>query len=392
MARPIEITAGLFELSGFTSNISSSTSTLADAGNISIDADTVRISNGGNITSGPFRTDNVPTGRGGDVTIHATESVEILGPDLGFTGISATTFTNGAAGDVEINAPRVVVEDGGSIESSTQGAGPGGSVLLNVGTLHLTEFGQVESGASSRATGDGGDVTINANLIEITEFGRITAVSQGVGNAGRITLNVADELRVLDFGRITAEATQAFGGSIDITAGVIRVEHFSKITSSVQEGEGDGGNVRLSAPLILILTDSDIVAQAVGGNGGDIDINADLLIRSQTGTRIDASSERGVAGNVEIGNPVLDIEGALSALPEDFRDASELITERCSQRVPQDASQFVVESRRALPPGPDEPLPAFQLAFGDDDASYLAMLVGTTPEGRPVLFAFECEE
>ncbi len=72
-------------------------------------------------------------------------------------------------------------------------------------------------------------------------------------------------------GSITAQATAADGGIIDIQVNNIVFMDASQITALVGTGEGDGGNIFID-PKFVILKNSDIRADAFGGKGGDIDV------------------------------------------------------------------------------------------------------------------------
>ena len=380
----------LFELSGPFSRVNSSTTTRGDPGSLTIDVGMLRISDGGNITSGPYLGAPFATGSGGDILIRATDGIEITGSiDAGFTGISATSYSASDAGNVTIRSPRLVLGPDGAIEAATFFSGKGGTVDIQLGDLTVGSFARIASSTSAFSTGDGGDVNIDATNVNVVE-GQITATSRGRGDAGDVNVAAKEEIRVDYFGDITTEATNAFGGNISVSAGaLILLDTFSEISSSVQAGEGDGGNVSVSSPMVILLQDSDILAQASVGNGGNILLDADLFIMGPD-TTIDASSELGIAGNIDIHPPVVDIEGALKALPAEFFDSAELIKDRCSQWTPGEASRFVMEGPSGLPASAEEALPAFQTFLGQQTGGTLGAYAGTTRRGAPVFLAVQC--
>ena len=116
-------------------------------------------------------------------------------------------------------------------------------------------------------------------------------------------------------------------------------------------------------PEFVILQRSEIVAQAFAGPGGNIQITAGALLSSDS--LIDASSELGIDGEVEIDSPNPELTGKLATLPQDFLDASRLLADVCAARTARLGS-FVVRQRGARPP-PDADLSLEP----EDDAPWL---------------------
>ncbi len=124
--------------------------------------------------------------------------------------------------------------------------------------------------------------------------------------------------------------------------------------TSVNSGEGKGGNVNINAPTLVLLEESNIKANADQGYGGDITINADAVFKSPD-SKITASSQvHGKEGKISVNSPVQDIVNAMVPLRESFLSADELLPERCETRDPEPAGSFVVDSDEGLPPRPDE--------------------------------------
>ncbi len=122
-------------------------------------------------------------------------------------------------------------------------------------------------------------------------------------------------------------------------------------------GTGDGGNISISAPVILGLGNSDIIANAVQGRGGNIDITTQGIFglkyrdRLTPESDITASSQFGINGTVQITNPGVDPNSGLIQLPSDLIDKSQQVTQGCSANQ---GSSFVVTGRGGLPQNPLE--------------------------------------
>ncbi|EDN71452.1 hypothetical protein BGP_3045 [Beggiatoa sp. PS] len=88
----------------------------------------------------------------------------------------------------------------------------------------------------------------------------------------------------------------------------------SKITTSVHGGKGNGGNINIENPTFAVLDNSQIVAEADEGPGGDIRIIvADQFIASPE-SLISASSRLGLDGHVQIDSPAIDLDAMLVVL------------------------------------------------------------------------------
>ena len=84
----------------------------------------------------------IPTGGpGGDISIEATELMDISGvtPDgLITSGPGTTTFTSFKAGNLTLSTPRLVVADGAIISSATLSSGNGGNLTVNADSIELS--------------------------------------------------------------------------------------------------------------------------------------------------------------------------------------------------------------------------------------------------------------
>ena len=184
----------------------------------------------------------------------------------------------------------------------------------------------------------------------------ISASSTGTGNAGTITVNASDSL-VMQNSSITTQTIQSDGGDIHIQTGRMVQLNDSQITTSVQGGTGNGGNITID-PQFVILQNSQVLAQAFGGNGGNIRIVAGVFF-ADPNSRVDASSTRGIDGTVDIQTPVTSLSGTLAPLPAEIVQAAALLQARCAARLAGGTSgSFVVAGRDGLPLEPGALLPS----------------------------------
>jgi hypothetical protein len=208
----------------------------------------------------------------------------------------------------------------------------------------------------------GGTIAVTARDIDLADGGIISAESTSTdldietnpdtGLSGSISITATDTLQLLNGSSISVQTESANAGNIDLSVGnLLHLRDQSSITTSVAGGTGDGGNITIDPVFTVLDGASEIVARAREGSGGNIRITTDFLFQSPD-SLIDASSEFGVSGTVEIDSPDTDITGGITTLPESFFDATALLRERCGVRVVRGQSSLII-SGGSIPPEPD---------------------------------------
>ena len=350
-------------------------------GSIKIDVGELELRNGASIQVGTYS-----AGKGGSVEINASKSISITGfsPTLSDfrSGIDASAFGKGDAGDITLTTPSLVL-DGGSVSASTAGSGSGGKISVNVGTLMLSNDANVQvasysagrggilevnadevwiagnpesqfkTGLSSGAQGSGagGDIRLTANSLHIDGGGMISAKATGAGNAGTLNLVLKSSSSLLD-SMIVTTSEQAAGGNINLNLGGNLYLRGSQIRASANgvTSQDNGGNLTISGPQFLIMNRSDFLAKANAGNGGNISLTAYYFLKSAD-SRIDASSRQGLDGNILIDSPN-QVTGTVPVLTVPLLDISEILRERCAARLLREHSSFTIEGRGGVPPRP----------------------------------------
>jgi filamentous hemagglutinin family protein len=364
-------------------------------------------------TSGQINPDRVitaGTGKGGTVTITATDAITIAGRDPARdlpSGVFTETAGPGDAGRVVVSTPQLTMADGAQIGVETSGAGRGGDVVVQTGHLSLMGGAQIRSGsgltalgtlfigagaggtvsvtatdtidiagqesgfsASTAGQGRGGDVLLQARQIRLTDGAIISAESTGLGNAGNVTIATSDTVLSTN-GNIVARATQADGGNIQITAPNFLRLRDSRITAEVGGGaQTVGGNITID-PQFVVLQNSQIVANANEGQGGNIRIQAQRVFLADPASQVSASSRLGINGVVNIQAPVTNISGAVAPLPQEFAPAAELLRDRCAGRLREGRmSRLVLGGRDGVPSEPGSLLlsPLIQMGSRENEA------------------------
>jgi filamentous hemagglutinin family protein len=326
-------------------------------GNIKVTTDNLSLTNGGAIRTG---LDDSAPGQAGNITLNAGAI------NLASRGrIYADSLLGaGNSGDIAINAQTMTITGArneprpelldfdftGLSTSTTEGRGGNIHVTLT-GDFTVSEEGAIS--ADSQGAGEGGSIAIAARNITLFDEGKISSAGYGTGNAGDCSVAAEDTL-LMRGSAITTEAMHADGGDIFITAPYMARLDGSGITASVGGGpETTGGNIRID-PRFVVLRDSQIIANAYEGKGGNIRIVAETFLADPQSS-VDASSELGISGTVDIQATITNVSGLVSSLSTDFVSATDLLRERCIARIRDGGkySSFVVGGRDGLPIEPD---------------------------------------
>jgi len=318
--------------------ISTNTYGAGIAGRIDIVSDTLAVTQGAFVSASSF---GQMTNAGGanDIVIQANKL------NVGSFGqITNSTSGTGGAGRLLITAKELNIFDGGLLQASSlsNGANPGavGAIFINSDTATMNAASI--NARSVGATVPGG-IVINTRLLTLDHGAVVSATSGGTGSAGNITLGVSDTLELANASRITTEALNGSGGNIHILANNDLIVRDSVISTSVLGPAANGGNINID-PVFTILDRSQIIARAVGGNGGNINISTQYLLQSANSV-VDASSQVGISGRVEVIGVDVDLDADIAQLPADFLNAKQWLAKSCASRQGNDISQFTVNGR-----------------------------------------------
>jgi filamentous hemagglutinin family protein len=258
------------------------------AGNIAINANSVRLVHDGSITS-----DTAGPGAAGMVKLHAGQLVADGTGGTGFTHISsnADAGSSGNGGPVQVEANQISLAAGGEISSTTSGAGHGGDVTVIADEFKMagegsTYFTGVAADTLAAQTGDAGSIRIHAASIRMSQEARIDDDSNGSGNGGNIS--------------ITASQFLSDGGNSARVTGVTAVAQ--------PNSTGNSGSIAVRSQDLSLLAGSQISAETLGtGRGGDVSVTGGRVIADGRGsavaTQINASTiapNSGAAGNIQV--------------------------------------------------------------------------------------------
>jgi large exoprotein involved in heme utilization and adhesion len=373
-------------------------------GNITVDANSLEVTDGGQILTTAFS-----SGDAGNIMVNATHSVTLTGSDPTFlnrlnqfgqvdndgpaSGIFARTEGAGAAGNVTINTPQLTVKDYAQVSASTSG-GTGGSISVMANRFEAIDGGQLRTTTAGRSSagniemtildnvtlagndsglfantergsmGEGGDIVItNPKTLVIRDGASVAVDSKGTGEGGNIQIQTGSFS--LKKASISAETASNTGGNITLQVqDLLLMRDGSRIstTAGTAQAGGDGGDITIDTDFIVGVPreNSDITANAFTGRGGNINITTQGIYGLQFRPRltplsdITASSQFGVNGVVTINTPDVDPSRGLAELPVEPVNVE--VAQGCQRGGTQASVAFYNTGRGGLAPNPYEPL------------------------------------
>ncbi|MEM9214888.1 MAG: filamentous hemagglutinin N-terminal domain-containing protein [Cyanobacteria bacterium P01_F01_bin.150] len=332
-----------------------------DAGDININATTVSLTDRASITA------ETVAGQGGDIDLQDLASLEVRDNSR----IEATTQI-GRAGTIDI-----VAQDSISVSN--------GSTLSVAAKIDNDTTSSSTSRILHRANGDNdfgiaGDLSIETNSLDVSDDSRISVESRQ-GQAGNI--NITASTIVLNDGDIEAttgrnpnDGTRSANVSLTLTGldDSLRLQNGSLISADASldadaESDANAGNITINAANGFIIADvfenSDIIATAGEGDGGNINLTAfDVFgIEERSGSRdelldnttndISASSEFGTSGNVAVNDLGIDPVQAAADLPVDTAPPD--LSQGCQPGI-DGQGRFINTERGGIPSSPDDPI------------------------------------
>ncbi|MEG3960153.1 filamentous hemagglutinin, partial [Microcoleus sp. herbarium2] len=286
------------------------------AGNIEINTRSLRVEAGAGISSssgGKIGERLITGGPGGNITVNASDSVELIGAAAGSISyrsvIIAGTFGSDKSGDVTLNARRLIVRDGGGIVAGTLGAGQGGNVT--VAASEAVEIaGTTKEGSASvivtasgdlptqnffglePASGAAGSLSIETGRLSVRDGAVVSVQSLGTGAAGSINV-VADSIVLKTKATIDGTTGLGIGANINLLARDIQLHNNSRITTDARAAEG--GNITLNSDILVGRNNSDITANARSAAGGRVNVNVPNILGFAAASREQVKSRLGIS-------------------------------------------------------------------------------------------------
>lgn len=228
------------------SSITSPTFGSGNAGNVTINASTLVLQDGGRVDAS-----TIDMGNAGSVTINASESITATGtvpnsinPSLITSSANildtslqklflASPILSGDSGNVTLNTPQLNILDGASVTVRNDGYGNAGNLQINADNIFLNNSGTI---TASTQSGEGGNLNLQIqDSLLLRNGSQISAEAGGTGNGGNIILD-AELVSVLENSSIKANAFTGNGGNIGVHTQGIFMSRDSTITASSRFG------------------------------------------------------------------------------------------------------------------------------------------------------------
>ena len=335
------------------SGLFSATYGAQNAGSIIINTGKLRIQGGATISTSSegklkhFSNQFTPaTGNGGNLTVNASESVELIG-----------TSPNGSKLS--------------SLFSGTQGTGDGGNLTLTTGRLIIK---------------DGAAITVSSQARKDVDY------QGGVPNLGLAgELNITAGSILLDKGKLTSNSESGQGGNIVLQVQDLLLMRRNSQISTNAGGNKTGGNITINAPNAFVvaapLENNDITANAFSGSGGKITITTKNIFGFVPPTRADverldpkeinpnnlptnditafSQQNPSLNGTVQINSPDANPSRGLVELPVNLVDPSQQIVADCNSGGKIARGSFIRTGRGGLIADPTQPLIADDAVLAD---------------------------
>ena len=275
----------------------------SSGGNIEIAADSLSVVGGTNLDTTLYG-----EGNSGNIVINVRDTALFNDSSKVFTTV--LTDTKGNSGNIEITANSLFVVNGSELNTSLQGQGGAGDIVINArDTVVFENNGVASSNVVQGAEGKGGNIEINTNTLALN-YTQLLAQTSGQGNAGSVTINARNAVSLnsgVIFSSVDNTAT-GNGGNIRITTGSLSLKNDSPNLNTqsslvaATDGRGNAGTISINARDAVVFERSPIFSQVFPnavGDGGNIEITARSFTATSSGLLTGVTGQ-GNAGNVII--------------------------------------------------------------------------------------------
>ncbi|MCS6959836.1 MAG: filamentous hemagglutinin N-terminal domain-containing protein [Pseudanabaenaceae cyanobacterium SKYGB_i_bin29] len=265
-------------------------------GNLTIEAPTLRLTEGAQISASTFG-----RGDGGTVFIKASQLLELQGRSLDgkiASDISADVGpeAEGRGGNIFIDTPVLRLVEGAQIGTATFGRGDGGNLFIKASQLvEATGNSLISASVQPGAEGKGGNLVITTDTLRLSGGAQISSGTFGKGDGGTLAIEASQLLEAI--GR-SSTGKAASGIFANVAVG----------------GEGKGGNLTIETPTLRLTEGAQIASGTFGrGNGGNLSLKVSQLLEAKdSGSLIDVSVQpqaEGKGGNLSIETATLRLTG-----------------------------------------------------------------------------------
>jgi filamentous hemagglutinin family protein len=325
---------------------------IGNSGDILIEADSLQV-NGARLST-------LADGKGdsGNIIINIRGNIELKGRSND-SAASPSAIANivrrngeGKGGNITINAKSLSLADAASIQTSTQGKGNAGNILVRVNDFISLEnitrgTTQIRAAVEAGAIGNGGTIDLQSRSLSLmdgsalvssvfrTDRGRLG----GRGKGGEIIVNASNSVNIsgvgfdgFSSGFFADTGTGALGpaGNITVSTPAFRIADGAVINTQTNNSS-NGGNIRVNSNALEAINGGQLITSSTSsGKAGSITANANKFVNlsssdptfadrfAQFGQDVVSnvgpnsgfsaqSDSTGVAGSVTVNSPQINI-------------------------------------------------------------------------------------
>ncbi|VEP13278.1 hypothetical protein H1P_1910001 [Hyella patelloides LEGE 07179] len=370
---------------------------VGNAGNVEITANSLSLSDNGEISSSTSG-----QGNAGNVRLNIAGEANLTDGNI-FSNVEREA--KGDGGNITIEAGSLSLESGGQIQTLVRredqeeglagGRGDGGSISIGVEEdllLSGIDENGLPSGILSQSgtgtVGNAGNIVINADSLNLENGGIISSSAEGRGNAGSIRVEATENVNIEGFNIFDENTTRtstietelgsgAVGdaGGIEITTSNLTLTNGGTVNASTS-GTGDAGLVTIDASQNISAAGENSQGNVSGifsnvggnavGNAGGIEITTAQLSLTGGGEVVATTFGDGDAGDLTVtASEYIELVGSNGKVPSglfantiegdgnggDLTIATDKLIVRDEAVITVGNFQQVVGSREPLPPG-----------------------------------------
>jgi filamentous hemagglutinin family protein len=236
---------------------------------------------------------------GGNIILQGITSLQVNNSQI------AASTIDGTGGSLDIRAPDGSILLNGADGLSVEATGRGSAGNLTVVARDVTVRNGARIAASnvsstSTSTSDVGNIRLNdLDTLVVTDNGQISASTQ-TGRAGSLSISASRAVRLDRGGELTVEATGGgSAGSLRVVTDQFTAQNNSQVTVS-STGSGTAGTLAIAAQSVFLNNRTQFTAETAAGRGGNIQLQIDNSLRLQNNSSISASTESGRGGNLTV--------------------------------------------------------------------------------------------
>lgn len=271
------------------------------SGDVIVEANNVRLTNGGFIAARTFG-----EGSAGTIRIVGRTSMTLDGSrEASFVLNNVGPQAVGNTGGVRIHTRLLTIRDESQIQSRVRGRGRSGDIIINATDAITLDGAEQQSPTRFLPSaifsdfegrgGRGGNITIHTGTLRITNRAQVSAVTEGIGDAGNISIHARSNVFILNsliISEVGQGQGQGRGGNITINTGTLELRNGASLLADT-ENKGDAGSITITAR----------EGVTVAGTGPSA-VNANDVVPSQISTRVESQAQ-GAGGAITVSTGTL---------------------------------------------------------------------------------------